>query len=254
MRLSVVIIAKNEAQNIKACLDAWRFAHERIVVDGGSSDGTAEVARGCGAKVVVFADWQGFGVQKNRALDLASGDWVMSVDADERPTAALVDEVQMALKSNAVCVYSVPRLTNFCGQWIYHCGWVPDRVERLFPRGKARFSDDLVHEKLVHSGLPVQALRANLLHYSYPSTAQYWHKLQSYSQAWARERYARGQRTSMVRAAASGLFAFVRSYILRLGFLDGAMGFAVCAMQAQAAFGKYFELYCLHNESGSSGE
>lgn len=254
MRLSIVIIAKNEAQNIKACLDAWQFAHERIVVDGGSNDGTAEMARNCGAKVLLFEDWQGFGVQKNRALDAASGDWVMSVDADERPTAALVEEVRHAVYTNEACVYSVPRLTLFCGQWIKHCGWVPDRVVRLFPRGQALFSNDLVHERLLHAGLPVRDLRCSLLHYSYPSTAQYWHKLQSYSQAWARDRFARGQRTSMARAAASGLFAFVRGYILRLGFLDGAMGFAVCAMQAQAAFGKYFELYCLQNESGFNGE
>ena len=121
---------------------------------------------------------------------------------------------------------------------------------RVFKRGEARFSNDLVHEKLLllHAETQVIRLKTPLLHYSYPNSTHYWRKLQRYSQDWARQRYAEGQTTTMSRAALSAVTAFVRSYVFQLGFLDGAMGFAVCSMQAQAAFGKYFELYCLNHQ------
>ena len=143
--------------------------------------------------------------------------------------------------------FALPRLTQFCGVWIRHCGWTPDYVLRIFKRGEARFSDDLVHEKLLLASPATQVVRLkhSLLHYSYPTPEHYWRKLQRYSQDWARQRHAQGQKTTIVRAALSAITAFVRSYVFQLGFLDGAMGFAVCTMQAQAAFGKYFELYCL---------
>ena len=124
---------------------------------------------------------------------------------------------------------------------------------RLFRRGQARFSNDLVHESLqtVEPGVRILRLKHPLLHYSYPTPEHYWRKLERYSRDWARQRHARGQSASMARAAVSALAAFLRSYVFRLGFLDGAMGFAVCTMQAQAAFGKYFELYCLSRQSAS---
>jgi glycosyltransferase involved in cell wall biosynthesis len=247
-RLSVILITRNEQANIAACLASVAFADEIVVVDNGSSDATAELARAAGARVIDAPDWPGFGRQKNRALDAATGDWVLSVDADERVPPALAREIEGVLAAGGPAMaYEVPRLTQFCGRWIRHCGWTPDHVTRLFRRGTARFSDDLVHERLLPSGA-VGTLRSQLLHYSYPTPAHYWRKLQQYSQAWAEQRHARGQKTSMVRAALAGVVAFVRSYFFRLGFLDGAMGFAVCAMQAQGAFGKYFALYCLNQQ------
>lgn len=268
--LSVILIANNEADNILDCLASVSFADQIVVVDCGSTDNTVELARSVGAHVVQTADWPGFGTQKNRALDLATCDWVFSIDADERVTPELAAQLKAAIKLgldaevqfeskvdvkndskgnkyiNQHNAYEVPRLTQFCGQWIRHCGWTPDHVLRLFKRGSARFSNDLVHERLIQSQGTCGKLTTPMLHYSYPTPASYWRKLDQYSQAWAKQRYSEGKKTSMLRAALSGVVAFVRTYFLRLGFLDGALGFAVCAMQAQAAFGKYFTLYCLN--------
>jgi glycosyltransferase involved in cell wall biosynthesis len=248
MSLSVIIITRNEAANIKDCLASVAFADERVVLDHDSSDDTVALAQASGARVVSVADWPGFGPQKNRALACAHGDWILSIDADERVSAELAAEIQAQL-TGQTDAFEIPRLTQFCGQWIYHCGWTPDHVLRLFRRGTAVFSDDLVHERVLLAGqTPPGRLKAALLHFSYPTPVHYWRKLEQYSQAWAAQRFKQGQRTSMWRAGAAGVTAFLRSYIFRLGFLDGAMGFAVCTMQAQAAFGKYFALYCLNRK------
>ncbi|MEI7537304.1 MAG: glycosyltransferase family 2 protein [Comamonadaceae bacterium] len=251
-QLSVIIITFNEAANIQACLQTVSFADEVIVLDGASSDGTADLARAFGAIVHVSQQWEGFGKQKNLALDLARYPWVLSLDADERVSPELSQQIQCALVDGDSDAYEIPRLTQFCGRWIRHCGWTPDHVLRLFKRDLARFSDDLVHERvLLRTGAPGR-LTAPLQHFSYPTPAHYWRKLEQYSQAWAEQRYARGQKCSMLRAALAGVVAFLRSYVFRRGFLDGAMGFAVCAMQAQAAFGKYFALYCLNHKNDLS--
>ena len=260
--LSVILIVNNESNNILDCLASVSFADQIIVVDSGSTDNTVELARSVDAHVVQTSDWPGFGAQKNRALDLATCDWVFSIDADERVTPELAEQLKAAInfeskfdfkndsKSNKhiqkLDAYEVPRLTQFCGQWIRHCGWTPDHVLRLFKRGHARFSNDLVHERLVQSQGTCGKLTTPMLHFSYPTPASYWRKLDQYSQAWAKQRHLEGKKTSMSRAAVSGMVAFVRTYFLRLGFLDGALGFAVCTMQAQSAFGKYFTLYCLN--------
>jgi len=246
--LSVIIITQNEAGNIADCLAGVSFADEIVVLDSGSTDQTVELARAAGAVVHISPDWPGFGPQKNRALALAGCDWVLSLDADERVTPELAAQIQKAMAGGSGLAYKLPRLTQFCGRWIHHCGWTPDYVLRLFKRGEARFSDDLVHERLLLSQGKIIGLQAPLLHFSYPTPAHYWRKLEHYSQAWARQRHAMGQTTSMSRAALAGVVTFSRAYLFRLGFLDGAMGFAVCTMQAQAAFGKYFALYCLNQD------
>ena len=248
--LSVIIISKNESVNIEACLDSVAFADEVIVLDSGSSDETVPLARAKGATVYTVNDWPGFGPQKNRALAMANCEWVLSIDADERVSSDLAKEIQNVISEANREAFEIPRLTQFCGEWIHHCGWTPDHVLRLFKRRVAKFSDDKVHEKvLIASDATCRRLKSPLLHYSYPEPSHYWRKLELYSQAWAEQRFARGQKTSMWRAGLAGVVAFVRSYFFRLGFLDGAMGFAVCTMQAQAAFGKYFALYCLNKKN-----
>ncbi len=247
--LTVAIITRDERENIGPCLDAVSFADQWVVLDSGSTDGTCELARERGAEVTVSSDWPGFGPQKNRAINLARCEWILSLDADERVTPQLREEIRTAIAryQDQAVAFEIPRLTQFCGVWIRHCGWTPDYVLRLFRRGQARFSDDLVHESVrpERSDLRIVRLKSPLLHYSYPTPGHYWRKLERYSQDWARQRHAQGQTATMSRAAVSAGAAFLRSYLLRGGFLDGAMGFAVCTMQAQAAFGKYFELYCL---------
>jgi glycosyltransferase involved in cell wall biosynthesis len=251
--LSVIIITKNEAANIEACLASVAFADEVIVLDSGSDDATADLSRKMGAKVSLVDNWPGFGPQKNRALALATGDWVLSIDADERVPVNLANEIRKIVSTRTNSAFEIPRLTQFCGQWIHHCGWTPDHVLRLFQRGSASFSNDLVHERvLLGPNVKLGRLREPLLHFSYPTPSHYWRKLEQYSQAWAEQRFANGQQTSMVRAGLAGVVAFVRTYFFRFGFLDGAMGFAVCSMQAQAAFGKYFSLYCLNHKDDSS--
>jgi glycosyltransferase involved in cell wall biosynthesis len=248
MKLSIILITKNEAHNIADCLASVAFADEWIVVDYGSSDTTVATAQQRGAKVLVTQDWPGFGKQKNRALDLATGDWVLSIDADERMTPELVAEIQLAMTGSGADLFDMPRRTSFCGQWIEHCGWSPDRVTRLFRRGSARFNENLVHESL-QPAQPVPKighLNSQLLHYSYPTPNHYWDKLKIYSEAWAIQKHAEGKTASIARAMAASSVAFVRSYIIRLGFLDGALGFVVCQMQAQSTFYKYFQLYFLN--------
>ena len=251
MPLSVIVITHNESANIRDCLLSLGFADEVVVLDSGSTDGTPDMARDLGAVVHFSSDWPGFGPQKNRALQLARFPWVLSLDADERVSPELALQIQRVVAEDADVAYEIPRLTQFCGRWIHHCGWTPDHVLRLFRRDAARFSDDLVHERVLLSHGTTQRLTLPILHYSYPTPAHYWRKLEQYSQAWAQQRFAQGQKTSMLRAGLAGVVAFLRSYVLRLGFLDGAMGFAVCTMQAQAAFGKYFALYCLNQKNDS---
>ncbi len=256
--LSAIIIVKNEQSNMGPCLASVAFVDECIVVDSGSTDGTIDVAKAQGAKVYVNQQWLGFGPQKNLALDKASNKWVLSIDADERITPELALEIQHTLAQAQTqgkpIALAIPRLTQFCGQWIRHSGWTPDYVVRVFKRSEAKFSNDLVHEKVIflNSAVQVVKLKNTLLHYSYPSPEQYWRKLEQYSRAWAQQKHAQGKKVTMTRAGLSGLAAFIRSYVFRLGVLDGAMGFAVCCMQAQAAFGKYFELYCLNKKDESS--
>ncbi|WP_296443111.1 glycosyltransferase family 2 protein [Rhodoferax sp. UBA5149] len=252
MLLSVIVITRNECANIADCLRSLDFADEVIVLDNASTDGTADIARGLGARVSVTHDWPGFGTQKNRALALAGGEWVLSIDADERVPPELAQQIRQVVAKGLGVAYEIPRLTQFCGRWIRHCGWTPDYVLRLFKRGAAHFSDDLVHERVVFRQGSPSRLTHPLLHYSYPTPSHYWRKLEQYSQAWARQRFESGQKTSMLRAGTAGVVAFLRSYFFRLGFLDGAMGFAVCTMQAQAAFGKYFALYCLNQKNDIS--
>lgn len=252
--ISITIITKNEQFNINDCLNSVKFAAEYVVLDSGSTDATQSIARAAGAKVFVNSQWPGFGAQKNLALSKASHDWVLSIDADERCTTELAAEIETALAaaetSSAPVAFAIPRLTQFCGVWIRHCGWTPDYVVRVFRRSEAQFSDDLVHEKVIFKRTDVQVvkLKNTLLHYSYPSPEQYWRKLELYSKAWAKQKHAEGRKVTIAHAGLSALVAFIRSYVFRLGFLDGAMGFAVCTMQAQAAFGKYFELYCLNKK------
>ncbi len=204
MSLSVIIITKNEEANLQACLESVRFADQWVVVDSASTDATRAIATDFGAEVTQTSVWPGYGPQKNLALSLANGDWVLSLDADERVTPELALEIQNAMNSPAAHAFEIPRLTQFCGQWIHHCGWTPDHVLRLFRRGQAAFSADLVHERVLLKSGAAARVKSRLLHYSYPTPAHYWRKLEQYSTAWAAQSHARGKKSSMPRALTSG--------------------------------------------------
>ena len=239
MRLSVIVITRNEQSNIAECLKDFDFADEIIVVDNASTDHTAEVARSMGAIVHVTEDWPGFGPQKNRALALATGDWVLSIDADERVNSALKADILNAMGDPGGAVaYRFPRRSRYCGQFMLHSGWSPDWVVRLFRRGCARFSDDLVHEKLLVQGT-VGDLRSPLLHLSFPDFESVLDKANRYSTAGAQAMQRQGKKASLYGAIGHGAWAFFRTYVLRRGFLDGSLGLALAISNAEGTYYRY---------------
>lgn len=251
MRLSVIIITRNEAANIEACIRSVAFADEIVVLDSGSDDATVELARASGARVTTATDWPGFGPQKNRALALASGEWVLSLDADERVTPELAAEIQTVLAAPAHDAYDIPRLSSFCGRYIRHSGWWPDRVVRLFRRGTARFSDAAVHEKVVSDG-PVGRIRAHMLHHTYPDLSSALRKMDRYSSDAAAAMYARGKRATLASALGHGTWTFIRIYLVRRGFLDGRHGFVLAVVAAMGSFARYSKLMFMAEESAGA--
>jgi len=244
-KLSVIIIAKNEAANIRACIESVAWADEIIVVDSGSTDDTVSIASEMGALVYVHADWPGFGPQKNRALGYASKDWVFSIDADERVTPELRSEIEQAMREPEADGYYCPRLSQFCGKFIRHSGWYPDYVLRLFRRGAGRFSDSLVHESVLLTG-KTDKLKHPLLHYSYLSTVDVERKVEHYSTAAAQQMFESGKRSNRFDAALRGGWAFVRTYVLRLGVLDGVAGWNIARMNGRTTYLKYRKLTALN--------
>jgi glycosyltransferase involved in cell wall biosynthesis len=245
MSLSVIIITKNEAANLRDCLESVSFADEIIVVDSESTDQTQEIAQSFGAKLEITSDWPGFGPQKNRALDLATQDWVLSIDADERVTPELKEEILAAITNpNATNCFAIPRLSWYCGKFMKHSGWYPDYVDRLFKRGTAKFSDHLVHERLLPQG-PVGKLNNHFLHYSYRTFEQVLKKVDSYSSASAQQAFLQGKRCGFSDAFIHGFWAFFRTYVLRRGFLDGKHGLALAISNAATSYYKYLKLWQL---------
>lgn len=244
-RLSVIVITKNEILNLGACLRSVRFADEVVVVDSGSTDGTQELARAFGARVIETGDWPGYGPQKNRALQAATGDWVFSIDADEQVTPALAAQIREAMAGGGPDAYSVNRRSNFCGQYMAHSGWYPDRVLRLFRRGTARFSGDIVHERVIADG-PAGRLPGELLHNSMPHLESVLAKLDRYSSAGAQAMFARGTTSSFGGALLRGGWAFFRTYVLKLGFLDGRLGLALAISNAEGTYYRYLKLWLMH--------
>ncbi|MBP6020232.1 MAG: glycosyltransferase family 2 protein [Burkholderiaceae bacterium] len=251
MMLSVIIISKNEAAHIADCIASVSFADEIIVVDSGSTDGTRDIAAALGAKVTLTPDWPGFGPQKNRALDLAQGTWVLSIDADERVTPELAAEIQQELTQPRAAAYKVSRLSNFAGRWIRHSGWWPDHVLRLFRRDSARFKDVAVHES-VQTSSAVAILNGHFLHYPYADLESFIAKINHYSTEAAQMMYAKGRRTSLMGAIAHSVWTFVRIYLIRRGFLDGKQGFILAAMGAAGSFFRYNKLLWLMNQDQSA--
>lgn len=242
--LSVIIITKNESDNIRGCLDTVAWADEIIVVDAGSTDETCKIAQEMGAKVYVHDDWPGFGRQKNRALSHAGNDWVFSIDADERVTPELRAEIELAMNKADADGYYCPRLSQFCGKFIRHCGWYPDYVLRLFRRDAGKFSDSLVHESVLLTGKTLR-FKSPLLHYSYLTRADVERKVEHYSTAAAQQMFVAGKTASRIGALIRGGWAFVRTYVLKLGALDGVAGWSIASMNARTTYLKYRKLTAL---------
>jgi len=235
------VITRDEEANIGPCLDGLAFCDERIVVDAGSSDRTVALAQQKGARVVTHG-WEGFGAQKNFALSLAQGDWVLSIDADERVSPALAREIERAVAEGRADGYEIPRLSSFVGRQMRHSGWFPDHVLRLFRRGRARFTDDLVHERVVCDG-PVARLTEQLAHDSVTRLEEAISRVDRYSTAGAEMLLAAGRRVSFADGITHGLWSFFRAYVLRLGFLDGREGFLLAVANAEGTYYRYMKAW-----------
>jgi glycosyltransferase involved in cell wall biosynthesis len=251
--LSAVVIACNESRRIEACLESLRFADEIVVVDSGSTDGTAEAARRHTDRVF-NVPWRGFGPQKQAAVDLASNDFILSVDCDERVTPELAGEIRDLLAAGGLLPgYSVPRRTFIGDREIRHGGWYPDRTVRLFDRTRARYSADPVHERVVVPG-EVGRLSHHLLHFSFEGFADILVKMNRYTDLSARSMFEAGRRCGLSDLAVRPLLAFAKAYFFRAGFLDGVEGLEVAAAGAMHVFAKYVKLRELGRSADGGGK
>lgn len=245
--LTAIVIAKNESHCIARCLESLAWVDELIVFDSGSTDDTVSVCRQF-TKHVYETDWPGFGPQKNRALQRATGDWVFSLDADEWVTPELRDEIQRIVAvPGEQAGFRVPRLSSFCGRDMRHSGWWPDYVVRLFRRERGRFSDDIVHERVIIDG-KIGTLSNPIRHETFVSLEDLIGKMDSYSTLSARRMYEQGRRVSLGVAVIKSLWAFFRTYVLRLGFLDGREGFMLAVSSAEGTYYRYAKCLLLQKQ------
>lgn len=239
-RLSVVVITKNEAHRIGRCLRSVAFADEIVVLDSGSTDDTVELALAAGARVAATSDWPGFGPQKNRALAMARGEWVFSIDADEEATPELRASILGVVGARAregPAGWWITRSSAFCGRTIRHGDWRNDRVLRLFRRDAARFSDDVVHERVLCPE-PHGRLEGLLLHDSVDSLPDAREKTERYARLGAERLRANG-RGGLASALLHAAWTFLRGYLVRLGFLDGRAGLTIAALNARGTYLRY---------------
>ena len=250
VKISAVIITYNEEKNIGAAIRSVSWADEVLVVDSESTDRTREIAEGLGAKVIV-RPWPGFAKQKQFALDTAANDWVLSLDADERVSDSLRDEFEYIRKVGPENEgYTTPRLSIYLGREIRHGGWYPDRQLRFFDRRKGKWKQRVIHESFAMTeGSSVGRLNGNILHYSVEGPAHHARMVaERYAPLSAQQMFDDGKRTSRMKAVTSWITTFVRTYIFKLGFLDGFPGFLIAYFAAQNSLLKHLILLELFNE------
>ncbi|HID37973.1 MAG TPA: glycosyltransferase family 2 protein [Calditrichaeota bacterium] len=240
--LSVVIITKNVEDQIRACLESVKWADEIVVVDSGSNDQTLNICREYGCRVI-DAEWQSFGANKALGVQAAKYDWILSLDADERVTPPLAVRIQDILKSgDTLAGYKIRFRTLYLGREILFSDWRNEYHLRLFNRGTGRFNEDILHESFKTDG-PVGQIKEYILHNSFPSLNIHLQKINRYGLLAARQKYEAGKRSSIKGSVLRGLFAFIRIYILKAGFLDGKIGFVLAINNAFATYIKYLMLW-----------
>ena len=240
-KISVAIITKDEEHNIRDCLESVRWADEVVVVDNGSTDDTLKICREY--RVQVYEEeWKGYSGQKNSAIGKARNEWVLSLDADERVTPDLREEIAGALDENSsVDGYFIARKNFFLGRWIKHCGWYPDFNLRLFRKSRGRFAERTVHEKVKVRGRTAN-LRYPLMHETYRSLSEFFQRMDRYSTLAAREMYQEGRKSGFYDIFFRPPFTFLQMYILRAGFLEGYSGFLLSSLYSIYTFAKYTKL------------
>ncbi len=248
-QLSAIIITKNEAHNIRRCLESIKWADEIIVVDSGSQDDTLAICREYTDKIIVTDDWPGFGPQKQRALDQANGEWVLSIDADEEVSAELRKEIIHATLQTHYSGFTLSRPVIFYDQIIKHA-LGSNRTLRLLQRKCGRFSEDKIHETILVDG-KIGHLTQPLYHYSFRCVDDILTKMNRYSSLSAKQKHQRSKRSSSLKAIVSALWMFIRVYFIKLGFLDGRAGLLLAVSFAEGAFYRYMKLLYLNDSPAS---
>lgn len=247
--ISVVMIVKNEANNIRSCLEALQWADEIVVLDTGSEDNTIQICKDFGAKVFIQEIWEGFGKAKQAAVDLATHNWILSIDADEIVSPELNKEILAITTSDkAHPGYRIKMRTWFVTQWIDHCGWNKDYHLRLFKKQYGKFSTDLVHESVQVEG-EIGIIETPLLHYSYPSIGHHQNKIAFYGKLWANDRLAKGKNSSLGDSIFHALWKFITMYFFQQGFRDGKAGLVLSINSAYSVYYKHLLLWELKQKA-----
>lgn len=249
-KLSVVIITFNEERNLKRCLDSVKtIADEIVVVDSFSTDQTKAIATSYPVKWLEHS-FEGHIEQKNYALQQATHNLVLSLDADECLTEALQKEILQIKQQPKADGYVFSRLTNYCGKWIRHCGWYPDKKLRLWNKEKGQWGGTNPHDKVImQPGSIIQEVKLDLLHYSYYSISDHLKQIDYFTTIAADAEYKKGKRSSLLKIIFSPLVKFNKGYFFQAGFLDGYYGFVVCALSAHATLYKYLKINALQKQS-----
>ena len=241
--ISTIIITRNEEKNIRDCLVAVRWTDEIVVVDTGSTDKTVAIAKKITSKVFTHR-WEGFGAARQFALSKCTKYWVLSVDADERVTPQLKEEILAALSTgnNHAAGYAVPIKACFLGRWILHCGWYPAYKTRIFRRDRSSYSESKLHEAIQVQG-EILELKSDLLHYTDPNLFHYFEKLNQYTSLGADQIVQEGTEFRVSQLLLRPFWTFIKMYFIKAGFLDGIQGFILCVLSSCYVFTKYAKLW-----------
>ena len=243
MNISVYIIAFNEAEKISDCINSVLWADEIIVADSHSNDGTTEIAEKLGAKVV-HIPFKGFGDIRNQAISYCTGDWIFSLDSDERCTTEVRDEILSLIENAPLDIYRVPRKNFFMGRWIKHSGWFPNfRQPQLFRKNKMSYTMETVHEGYIsHSEKEIGIINNIIWQIPFKNMEEVLHKTNRYSTLGVKKLQDKGKTGNIFKALLHGVWSFFKHYIFKLGFLDGGPGFVIAFGNFEGTFYRYIKL------------
>jgi len=248
LKISAIIITKDEEHSIRECLQSISWVDEIIVVDSESKDQTLKICKEFRAKIFTKS-WQGFGPQKNEAIKHAKYKWILSIDADEIITPELKKEIIAITKSNNPSeAYSICRRSFYCGRLIKFSGWQSDFVVRFFQKKFCKFSDDLVHEKVLVNGVTLKT-KSYMIHNAFENFEEVIKKINVYSSLSASMFYKKNRKSSLKKAILHAFWSFIKTYIFKLGFLDGKYGFMLSISNAEGTYYRYIKLMMLHSKS-----